>query len=90
MLSAWCGLRIGGLKIYLKHLILIKTNCCSDLWVFDKKHSAGTIKNEIISNKKLVEQLHKPIIRKFKKRKVDSPFIDNFWDADFSRYATDK
>ena len=90
MLSAWCGLRIGGLKIYLKHLILIKTNYCSDLWVFDKKHSAGTIKNEIISNKKLVEQLHKPIIRKFKKRKVDSPFIDNCWDADFSRYATDK
>ena len=69
---------------------MIKTNCFSDLWVFDKKHSAGTIKNEIISNKKLAEQLHKPIIRKFKKRKVDSPFIDNFWDADFSRYATYK
>ena len=69
---------------------MIKTNCFSDLWVFDKKHSAGTIKNEIISNKKLAEQLHKPIIRKFKKRKVDSPLIDNFWDADFRRYATYK
>ena len=26
--------------------------------------------------------MHKPIIRKFDKRKVQSPFIDNIWDAD--------
>ena len=31
--------------------------------------------NEIISNKELSEELHKPIIRKFEKRKVDSSFI---------------
>ena len=40
---------------------------------FHKKVSggAGTLenKNENISNKELAEELHKPIIRKFKKRK---------------------
>ena len=33
-------------------------------------------------NKELAEELHKPIIRKFNKRKVHSPFIDNIWDGD--------
>ena len=37
---------------------------------FDKKASGGTVKNENISNKELVKELHKPIIRKFNKRKV--------------------
>ena len=49
---------------------------------FDKKTSGSGIKNENISNKELAEELHKPIIRKFKKRKVHSPFIDNIWGAD--------
>ena len=30
-----------------------------------------------MSNNELAEELHKPIIRKFKKRKVYSSFIDN-------------
>ena len=46
---------------------------------FYKKASGGTIKNENISNKELAEELHKPIIKKFKKRRVQSPFIDNIW-----------
>ena len=33
--------------------------------------------NENISNKELTEELHKPIIRKCKNRKVYSSFIDN-------------
>ena len=37
------------------------------------------IKNENISGKWLSEKLHKSIIRKFKKRKVHSPFIDSIW-----------
>ena len=37
---------------------------------FDKKTSGVTVKNENISNKELAEELQKPIIRKFKKRKV--------------------
>ena len=39
----------------------------------DKYPSDGAIKNENISNKELAEELHKPIIRKFEKRKVYSP-----------------
>ena len=31
----------------------------------DKKTSGGTVKNKIMSNKQLAEELHKPIIRKF-------------------------
>ena len=49
-----------------------------------KKISGGAIKNEIISNKELAEELHKPIIRKFEKRKVHSSFIDNSWGADLA------
>ena len=30
-----------------------------------------------ISNKELAEELHEPIIRKFSKRKIHSPFVDN-------------
>ena len=33
---------------------------------------------------KLAEELHKPIIRKFKKRKVYSRFKDNIWDVDLA------
>ena len=41
------------------------------------KFADSGIKNENISNKESAEELHKLIIRKFKKRKVHSPFIDN-------------
>ena len=51
---------------------------------FDKETSDSGIKNEIISNKDLAEQLHKPVIRQFKKRKVRSTFIDNIWGADLA------
>ena len=37
---------------------------------FDKKASGGAIKNEYMSNKKLAEETHNPIIRKLEKRKV--------------------
>ena len=36
---------------------------------FNKKTSGGAVKNEIISYKKLANELHKPIIRKFEKKK---------------------
>ena len=35
------------------------------------------IQDEIMSNKVLAEDLHKPIIRKFEKIKVHASFIDN-------------
>ena len=54
---------------------------------FDKKTSGSGIKNESISIKRfldlatrqLAEEFHKAIIRKFNKRKVQSPFICNIW-----------
>ena len=41
-------------------------------------------------NQELTEQLRKLIIRKFKKRKVHSPFIDNIWGVWYCRYAINK
>ena len=35
-------------------------------------------------NQQLAEELHKPIIRKFEKRKVYSAFKDNIWGADLA------
>ena len=42
--------------------------------ISDKETSCRGIKNEGMSNQQLAEELHKPIIRKFKKRKVQWPF----------------
>ena len=44
----------------------------------------SAVKNENILNKERAEELHKPIIRKFWKRKVPSPFINNIWGADLA------
>ena len=44
---------------------------------FDKKTKGSGFKNESTQNKQLTEELHKPIIIKFKKRKVYSLFKDN-------------
>ena len=48
----------------------------------DKKSSGNGIANE--RNYQLVNELHKPIIRKFRKRKVYSSFRDNIWDVDLA------
>ena len=50
---------------------------------FDSKVSGNGTKL-IPQNKQLANELHKPIIRKFEKRKVYSAFKDNIWDADLS------
>ena len=42
------------------------------------------LKLGIPQNKELLEELHKLIIRKFNKRKVQSPFIDNIWGDDLA------
>ena len=60
---------------------------------FDKKSTfltdksvagGGVANNEIKQNFQLAEELHKPILRKFKKRKVYSGFTDNIWGADLA------
>ena len=35
-------------------------------------------------NEQLAEELHKPIIKKFKRRKVYSAFKDNIWGSDLA------
>ena len=44
-----------------------------------KKSTKSTKKNQQLAN-----ELHKPIIRKFKKRKVYSSFKDNIWGVDLA------
>ena len=51
---------------------------------FDKNTSGSGIKNHNILNKELAEELYKPIIKKFKKRKVQSPFIGNIWGTNLA------
>ena len=64
---------------------------------FDKKPAGSGINNnnnknnnnnndddEIKQNIQLAEKLQKPIIRKFKKRKVYSRFRDNIWGVDLA------
>ena len=49
---------------------------------FDKTSSGSGITNKL--NYQLTDELHKPIIRKFKKRKVLSSFRDNIWGVDLA------
>ena len=51
---------------------------------FDKKAKGNSIKNETKENQQLANELHKPIIRKFKKRKVYSSFQDNICGVDLA------
>ena len=45
----------------------------------DKTASGGAAQGKIMLNQQLAEEVHKPIIRKFEKQKVQSSFIDNIW-----------
>ena len=59
---------------------------------FDKKSASladkstegsGVVSTKLIpQNQQLAEELHKPIIKKFEKRKVHTAFKDNIWGAD--------
>ena len=50
----------------------------------DKSASGSSINIPIEFNEQLAKELHKPIIRKFKKRIVHSGFIDNIWVANLA------
>ena len=78
------------IKYYMiKHSILLKIQNTMDIkedllqWFiifFHKKSSGSGAKSDIISNwQQLAEELHKPILRKFEKRKVYSAFMKNIW-----------
>ena len=51
---------------------------------FDKKSAGSGVNIPLEFNEQLAKELHKPIIRKFKKRKVYSGFKDNIWGADLA------
>ena len=55
------------------------------VYKFSDKKSAGSGINTIKSSSSiLADELHKPVIRKFKKRKVYSQFKDNIWGVDLA------
>ena len=49
-----------------------------------KSKGGGVVNNEIKQNLQLAKELHKPIIRNFKKRTVYSGFKDNIWGVDLA------
>ena len=55
---------------------------------FDKKSSGSGVKHvntkRTPQNEQLADELHKPIIRKFEKRKVYAAFKDDIWGADLA------
>ena len=55
----------------------------------DKSVAGSSIKNEITQNQQLAEELRKPIIRNFKKRRVYLP-LKKMFGCWFSWYAINK
>ena len=51
---------------------------------FDKKSKGSCVNIELKPSEQLAEELHKLIIRNFKKRTVYSGLKDNIWGADLS------
>ena len=51
---------------------------------FDKKSKGDCIKNEVKQNQQLANELHKPVISKFKKRRMYSSFKENIWGVDLA------
>ena len=51
---------------------------------FDKKSTGSGINIPLEFNEQLAKEIHKPLIGKFKKRKVYSGFKDNIWGADLA------
>ena len=69
-------------KFFDKKSISLKDKYVSGSGI-DNNNNIDNKNNEIKQNIHL-EELHKPIIRKFKKRKVYSGFKDNIWGADLA------
>ena len=53
------------------------------LEIFDKKSGSG-----VSANNHVVSELHKPVIQKFKARKVYARFKDNIWTADLAEMGS--
>ena len=79
----------------IQNMMVIRADqlLCFIIKFFDKRSSgcgrplssaSRIVNNEIKKNIQLADELHKPILRKFKKRKVYSSFRDNTWGADLA------
>ena len=58
-------------------------------YIFLKKVSGGTVKNEIISDKELPKELHKPIIGKFDQKSTLTNYRQ-YLERRSSRYESTK
>ena len=56
----------------------------SMVYKFFDSNVSGSGAKLTLQNEQLAEELHKPIIRKFEKRKVYSTFKDNIWGVDLA------
>ena len=63
----------------MDHLLKIKSE-----FFFDKKSTSSCVNIPLKFSEQLAKELHKPIIRKYKKRKVYSGFRDNIWGPDLA------
>ena len=52
--------------------------------LFDEKSEGSGVNIPLEFNEQLAKEIHKPIIRNFKKRTVFSRFKDNVWDVDLA------
>ena len=54
--------------------------------LFNERTKGSGINNKVnlLVNSQLAEELHKPIIKNFKRRKVYSSFKDNIWSVDLA------
>ena len=57
---------------------------------FEKKSKGRGVNIPLEFDEQLAKELHKPIIRNFKKRTVFSGFRDNIWGGSFSWNAINK
>ena len=57
---------------------------------FDENLGSGAMSKKISNlNEVLSEELHKPVIKKFKRRKVYARVKDNIWAGDFAQMASE-
>ena len=75
-----------GLLLWLTNVLIKKTasKASPKDVVSGVNTQAEPIQKTYENNEKLAEELHKTIIRKFKKRSVYSRFKENIWGADLA------
>ena len=64
-----------------------QTALASIVWKFFNEKSKKVLSGSGLENEELADELHKPIIKKFKRRKLYSSFKDNIWGVDLADMA---